>query len=206
LILEEINLLPIHLLWRRNGASGGRRANTRQSKKKKKNKRLVLLVTMALIKAEKPKTKMAAWPLVLLLLAQLGVGCPQRRVLAANSSLQSIISTPAGIVNYIENRQCSWLLQGESELSPFHLLGNRSTHPRAHAAPLNSTIMLWFDDYATECNYDFLFIYDGPSRSSPMLAALTGEIPFAPLSSSGDQVRGASVCSITSLFAFLSCF
>lgn len=38
----------------------------------------------------------------------------------------------------------------------------------------NKTIYLEFQSLNTECSYDFLFLYDGDSFKSPLLASLSG--------------------------------
>ena len=42
----------------------------------------------------------------------------------------------------------------------------------------NQTVTLLLEDFETECGYDFMHVYDGPSTGSPLLAALSG--PHAP--------------------------
>lgn len=38
----------------------------------------------------------------------------------------------------------------------------------------NQTIVLHFEEFSTECGYDLMHVYDGPSTESPLLAALSG--------------------------------
>ncbi|XP_052789212.1 multiple epidermal growth factor-like domains protein 8 [Mya arenaria] len=54
---------------------------------------------------------------------------------------------------YPHYARCEWLIDAQ--------------HP-------NKTIILNFEYIDTECSYDFLFIYDGDSYNSPMLASLSG--------------------------------
>ena len=58
------------------------------------------------------------------------------------------------------------------------------------AAPSNrSTITLAFDALKTECSYDYLFVYDGPSMNSPIIAALSGDVvPTRPLTALSGQM------------------
>lgn len=51
-----------------------------------------------------------------------------------------------------------------------------------------SSITLSFTELDLETNYDFLYIYDGPSTSAPLLAELTGNDLPAPISSSGGSM------------------
>ncbi|CAA9993498.1 unnamed protein product, partial [Nesidiocoris tenuis] len=55
-----------------------------------------------------------------------------------------------GIGNYSIDVKCSWLIDGS-------------------AVP-NSTIRLHIEEFATECGWDHLYIYDGDSVHSPLLA------------------------------------
>jgi len=51
-----------------------------------------------------------------------------------------------------------------------------------------SRVALSMLEYDTECSYDFLFVYDGPSSSSPLLAALSGNVLPDAIYSSGPEV------------------
>ncbi len=55
------------------------------------------------------------------------------------------------------------------------------------SAPL---ITLTFLDFATECQYDFFFVYDGPSTSDPLLAAFNGDIEAQPVTATSGAVSG----------------
>ncbi|EDO43458.1 predicted protein, partial [Nematostella vectensis] len=73
-----------------------------------------------------------------------------------------------GPSNYPENTQCEWLIKA----------------PRP-----NMTITLNFLEYGTECTYDYLFIHDGPSYISPLLASLSGEqLPGKVIAHSGQML------------------
>ena len=54
-----------------------------------------------------------------------------------------------GIGNYTLNSNCSWLIQGAPGVS----------------------INLVLEEFETECNWDYLYIYDGDSTLSPLRAA-----------------------------------
>ena len=48
------------------------------------------------------------------------------------------------------------------------------------------SITLTFITHDTECSYDFLFIHDGPSYSSPLIASFSGNtLPEAVTAHSG---------------------
>ena len=51
-----------------------------------------------------------------------------------------------------------------------------------------SSITLSFTELDLETNYDFLYIYDGPSTNAPLLAELTGNDIPTPISSSGGSM------------------
>ncbi|XP_073969504.1 attractin-like protein dsd isoform X2 [Rhodnius prolixus] len=59
-----------------------------------------------------------------------------------------------GVGNYSLDVKCSWLIDGS-------------------AVP-NSSIRLHVDEFATECGWDYLYIYDGDSVHSPLLAVYSG--------------------------------
>lgn len=56
---------------------------------------------------------------------------------------------------YQTNLQCIWLIDSGRN---------------------NSTIRIQFHQFNTECNYDFLYIFDGDSIYSPLVAALSGDM------------------------------
>lgn len=56
---------------------------------------------------------------------------------------------------YQTNLQCIWLIDGGRE---------------------NATIRIQFHQFNTECNYDYLYIFDGDSIYSPLVAALSGDM------------------------------
>lgn len=49
------------------------------------------------------------------------------------------------------------------------------------AAPGPARITLAFQHFETECQYDYVFVYDGPSHNSTLIAALSGGRVPAPL-------------------------
>lgn len=55
-----------------------------------------------------------------------------------------------GSGNYSQDMACTWLID----------------------APQSGGILLEFDSFATECGWDYLYIYDGDSAFAPMVAAL----------------------------------
>jgi hypothetical protein len=57
------------------------------------------------------------------------------------------------------------------------------------AAKNNTVIHIAFDTFASECQYDYLFIYGGPSYQSPLLAAYSGDFPPEDLFLSLPAVR-----------------
>ncbi|KAJ7336559.1 hypothetical protein OS493_011773 [Desmophyllum pertusum] len=56
---------------------------------------------------------------------------------------------------YANPSKCSWLIESQRP---------------------NSTIHLDFEEFATECNWDHLYIYDGKSVQSPLIAVISGLI------------------------------
>lgn len=48
----------------------------------------------------------------------------------------------------------------------------------------NSTIHLDFEEFATECNWDHLYIYDGKSVQSPLIAVIRYEIVIKSVATS----------------------
>lgn len=57
-----------------------------------------------------------------------------------------------GIGNYSIGLKCTWLIEAE----------------------MNQTITLFFNEFATECNWDYFYVYDGDSIESPLIAAFNG--------------------------------
>lgn len=59
------------------------------------------------------------------------------------------------------------------------------------AAPSNShRIVLNFTFMDTECTYDYLFVYDGDSYQSPLLASLSGKTLPQPIEAKSGKVGG----------------
>ena len=54
-----------------------------------------------------------------------------------------------GIGNYSFGLKCTWLIESQS----------------------NETISLFFNEFATECNWDYLYVYDGDNVNDPLVAA-----------------------------------
>lgn len=64
------------------------------------------------------------------------------------------LSEPSGVIhdgagNYTVDTKCTWLIE----------------------APNNLPIRLFFDHLATECGWDHLYVFDGPSVYSPLKAS-----------------------------------
>ena len=75
-----------------------------------------------------------------------------------------------GPQSYLAQRECSWLV-------------------RAANASNNPTITLSFSEYATECSYDYLFVYDGGSPDAVLLATLSGStLPIDLVAHSGEML------------------
>nr|XP_025977007.1 transmembrane protein 145 [Dromaius novaehollandiae] len=92
----------------------------------------------------------------------------QRRVLRG---LAGYVSDGPG--NYSVNGNCEWLIEAPS---PRH------------------RVLLTFTFMDTECTYDYLFVYDGDSPRSPLLASLSGSTLPAPLeATSGKGELGVQV-------------
>lgn len=70
------------------------------------------------------------------------------------------LNTPTGYItdgrgNYSSDLQCTWLIDSEQS---------------------NATIRLQVNFFETECSWDHLYIFDGDSVSSPLLAVLSGTL------------------------------
>ena len=75
-----------------------------------------------------------------------------------------------GPQSYLAQRECSWLI-------------------RAANASNNPTITVAFSEYATECSYDYLFVYDGGSPDALLLATLSGStLPVDLVAYSGEML------------------
>ncbi|GFO00125.1 multiple epidermal growth factor domains 8-like protein, partial [Plakobranchus ocellatus] len=75
--------------------------------------------------------------------------CNGRRVLTESSG-----NISDGLENYFVNSHCEWLID---------------------AGGPNKTIHLELEEMATECSYDFLFVYDGVSFNDTCIATLSGD-------------------------------
>nr|XP_041568334.1 multiple epidermal growth factor-like domains protein 8 [Taeniopygia guttata] len=99
-------------------------------------------------------------------------GVPPRAGAGDCKGQRQILTGPRGFVtdgpgNYSVNGNCEWLIQAPS---PRH------------------RILLSFTFMDTECTYDYLFVYDGASTRSPLLAALSGSSLPAPLEATSGQM------------------
>uniref|UniRef100_H3A6Q1 Multiple EGF like domains 8 n=1 Tax=Latimeria chalumnae TaxID=7897 RepID=H3A6Q1_LATCH len=85
---------------------------------------------------------------------------------------RQILSSSPGYVtdgpgNYSVNGNCEWLIKGPSS---------------------NYRIILTFTFMETECTYDYLFVYDGDSYSSPLLASLSGNTLPEPIEATSGKM------------------
>ncbi|XP_071828019.1 attractin-like protein 1 isoform X5 [Apostichopus japonicus] len=83
-----------------------------------------------------------------------------------------ILESPA---NYKTSHKCSWLIDSQRNNTPIHLE---------------------LEEFATECGWDHLFIYDGDSIHSPLVAALSGPVRY-------DTTDIRHQFTLTSGFAYL---
>ncbi|XP_059693802.1 multiple epidermal growth factor-like domains protein 8, partial [Haemorhous mexicanus] len=109
-----------------------------------------------------------------LLLGFFGVffGVPTRVGAGDCKGQRRILRGPRGFVtdgpgNYSVNGNCEWLIEAPS---PRH------------------RILLTFTFMDTECTYDYLFVYDGGSTRSRLLAALSGSSLPAPLEATSGKM------------------
>lgn len=114
---------------------------------------------------------------------------------------RQVLRGPPGYVtdgagNYSVNGNCEWLIKGGEngfchyffvvfcDYSKWYL-SNSSYLP----APNNShRIVLNFTFMNTECTYDYLFVYDGDSYQSPLLASLSGHTLPQPVEAKSGKV------------------
>ena len=131
--------------------------------------------------------------------------CSQRTELSVASGSRHVLTDGDGIYDAL--MQCEWLFSGTRHGDPRAGLFSRPwarlavvsaplpcppaaplaahTPPSAHHTPsalhpavANDTVLrVAFHSYATECQYDYLFIYGGASYQSPLLAAYSGDYP-----------------------------
>ncbi|KAM6111677.1 LOW QUALITY PROTEIN: multiple epidermal growth factor-like domains protein 8 [Phoenicopterus ruber ruber] len=85
---------------------------------------------------------------------------------------RQVLRGPSGFVtdgpgNYSVNGNCEWLVEAPS---PRH------------------RVLLTFTFMDTECTYDYLFVYDGDSPRSPLLASLSGSTLPAPLEATSGKM------------------
>ncbi|XP_033096794.1 multiple epidermal growth factor-like domains protein 8 [Anneissia japonica] len=98
--------------------------------------------------------------------AVLGSKCRERGRVIFNDTFgfiyEGVDQQPAG---YEKADHCEWLI--------------KAPDPGAY-------IVLQFSSFETECSYDFLFVYDGGSYQSPLLASLSGDtLPMPVIARSG---------------------
>lgn len=79
--------------------------------------------------------------------------------------------------------------------------------PLSHSAPSrNHRIVLNFTFMDTECTYDYLFVYDGDSYQSPLLASLSGKTLPQPIEAKSGkvspQISNISMCFTCSNFLY----
>lgn len=121
---------------------------------------------------------------------------------------RQVLRGPPGYVtdgpgNYSVNGNCEWLIKGlYFSLITFHTVatflanvpnGNDTfsfpLHLSAFQAPSSSyRIVLNFTFMDTECTYDYLFVYDGDSYQSPLLASLSGNTLPQPIEATSGKV------------------
>ena len=78
-----------------------------------------------------------------------------------------------GAGNHGAAQECEWLLEAQGS---------------------DLYITLTFTSYATECLYDYLFVFDGNSYSSHKLAALSGVHLPSPITAFSGNVRWRVLC------------
>ena len=77
------------------------------------------------------------------------------------------ISDGPPLTNYTENTHCEWLIKPSSP---------------------HKFISLKFSSMATECSYDYVFVYDGESTHSTLLGSFSGQVRFYIFVLSGNLV------------------
>lgn len=68
-----------------------------------------------------------------------------------------------GLGNYSIGVKCSWLIDARGPYQP-------SSNATKSARKKPKLIRLHLEEFATECSWDHLYIYDGDSVQSPLLA------------------------------------
>ena len=118
---------------------------------------------------------------------------------------RQVLRGPPGYVtdgpgNYSVNGNCEWLIKGVMMAylpRNKYLAANRLLVYYTHIsnpflclpAPSNShRIVLNFTFMDTECTYDYLFVYDGDSYQSPLLASLSGNTLPQPIEAKSGKV------------------
>lgn len=72
-----------------------------------------------------------------------------------------------GLGNYSIGVKCSWLIDARD---PYHPLTSSLTNITNSVKKKPKRIRLHLEEFATECSWDHLYIYDGDSVQSPLLA------------------------------------
>jgi hypothetical protein len=83
-------------------------------------------------------------------------------------SLSDRLTEPKGFIhdglgNYSIGVKCSWLIDARGPYQP-------SSNATKATKKRNTLIRLHLEEFATECSWDHLYIYDGDSVQSPLLA------------------------------------
>ena len=74
-----------------------------------------------------------------------------------------------GIGNYSLSLKCSWLIDARGYYSEQQRVGGGHHHHHHHHQE-QPTIRIHLEEFATECGWDHLYVYDGDSVESPLLA------------------------------------
>lgn len=143
-------------------------------------------------------SSLPAYPILLLLLSAKLHSCQAGDC----KGHRQVLRGPPGYVtdgpgNYSVNGNCEWLIKGLKRSScPLHKMGGKTYSNQAFfflsplfSAPSNShRIVLNFTFMDTECTYDYLFVYDGDSYQSPLLASLSGKTLPQPIEAKSGKV------------------
>lgn len=82
----------------------------------------------------------------------------------------SRLSGPSGYIhdglgNYSVGVKCSWLIDARNHTN----IGTGGSTHRFRYADDPVSIRLHFEEFATECSWDHLYVFDGDSVESPLL-------------------------------------
>lgn len=76
-----------------------------------------------------------------------------------------------GLGNYSIGVKCSWLIDARDPYQNFATNNNSSSSSSSTSLKKKpKQIRLHLEEFATECSWDHLYIYDGDSVQSPLLA------------------------------------